>query len=257
INSSTSPNWKQFQKGDFQYPDFAQIQSYGAWVRHIWADDNNQAPSVHWKTNISIPIDMSEYVITSASLEVIVNASVSANVDTPNDDGSWANFAIGDSVTFYSQISDLNYNPPLYTIASNKTKYLGQQNFSQPDILTIDNSPLESVGEIDLITALSSAFDKDPSHSNFTLTLGIDIYSEDNLGGIDTDSFNDLIIKTCNLTFTVKKKIDQSTTLSWNQEGNTLDAVSVQVTDAKFFFKYKVNNTWPSSAPLSEIIFYI
>ncbi|GAG34778.1 unnamed protein product, partial [marine sediment metagenome] len=27
INSSTSPNWKQFQKGDFQYPDFAQIQS--------------------------------------------------------------------------------------------------------------------------------------------------------------------------------------------------------------------------------------
>ncbi|GAH06550.1 unnamed protein product, partial [marine sediment metagenome] len=26
---------------------------------------------------------------------------------------------------------------------------------------------------------------------------------------------------------------------------------------SKFFFKYKVNNTWPSSAPLSEIIFYL
>jgi len=29
------------------------------------------------------------------------------------------------------------------------------------------------------------------------------------------------------------------------------------VTDARFFFKYEINNTWPSSAPLSEIIFYI
>ena len=257
INSPTSPNWMQFQNGDFQYPDFAQIQSYGAWVSHEWADDTNQAPSVHWKTNISVPIDMSDYVITSASLEVIVNASVSSNVDTPNDDGSWDNFAIGDSVTFYSQISGLDYNPPLYTVASNKTKYLGQQNFSQDTILTIDDSPLEPVGEIDLITALNSAFDKDPSHSNFTLTLGIDIYSEDNLPGTDTDTFDDLIIKTCNLTFTVKKKIDQSTTVSWNQVGNTLDSSSVQVTDAKFFFEYKVNNTWPASAPLSEIVFYI
>ena len=257
IDSPTSPNWIQFQNGDFQYPDTAEIRSYGAYVSHIWADDNNQAPSVHWKTNISVPIDMSDYVITSATLEVIVNASVSSNVDTPNDDGSWTNFAIGDSVTYYSQISDLDYNPPVYTVASNKTKYLGQQNSSQSTILTLDDSPLETVAEIDLITALNSAFDKDPSHSNFALTLGIDIYSEDNLPGTDTDTFSDLIIKTCNLTFTVKKKIDQSTTLSWNQEGNMLDSASVQVTDARFFFKYKVNNTWPTSAPLSEIIFYI
>ena len=257
IDSPTSPNWVQFRNGDFQYPDTAEIRPYGAYVSHTWADDTNQAPSVHWKTNISVPLDMSDYIITDAFLEVIVNASVNANVDTPNDDGSWDNFAIGDSVTFYSQISDLDYNPPIYTVASNKTKYLGQQNSTQPTILTIDDNPLESVGEIDLITALNSAFDKDPSHSNLTLTLGIDIYSEDNLPGTDTDTFSDLIIKTCNLTFTVKKKIDQATTLSWNQEGNTLDSATVQVTDAKFFFRYKVNNTWPSSAPLSEIIFYI
>ena len=263
INSSTSPDWVQFRNGDFQYPDTSEIRSYGAYVSHEWADDTNQAPSVHWKTNISIPIDMSDYVITSASLEVIVNASVSANVDTPNDEEDgvtklppdyWQNFAIGDSVTYYAQISDLGYNPPLFTVASNKTKSLGQ---NDPQNLTISDSPLETVGEIDLKTALNSAFDKDPSHSNFTLTLGIDIYSEDNLPSTDWDTFNDLIIKTCNLTFTVKKKIDQFTTLSWNQEGNTLDSGTVQVTDAKFFFKYKINNTWPSSAPLSEIIFSI
>ena len=258
INSSTSTGWKEFRNGDFQFPSiYHEIRSYGCYVSHQWADDTNQAPSVHWKTNISIPIDMSDYIITSASLEVIVNASVSSNVDTPNDTGDWDFFAIGDSVTFYSQISDLDYNPPLFTVASNKTKYLGQQNSTQDTILTIDDGPLEPVGEIDLITALNSAFNKDPSHSNFTLTLGIDIYSEDNFPGVDTDTFDDLIIKTCNLTFTVKKKIDQSTTISWNQEGNTLDSANIQVTDAKFFFKYKINNTWPSSAPLSEIKFYI
>ncbi|GAH40114.1 unnamed protein product, partial [marine sediment metagenome] len=240
INSSTSPDWVQFRNGEFQYPDTSEIRAYGAYVSHEWADDTNQAPSVHWKTNISIPIDMSDYVITSASLEVIVNASVSADVDTPNDqeDGVtrlppayWENFAIGDSVTYYAQISDLGYNPPRYTVASNKTISLGQNN---PQDLTISDSPLESVGEIDLITALNSVFDKDTSHSNFTLTLGIDIYSEDNLPGIDWDNFDDLIIKTCNLTFTVKKKIDQFTKLSWNQKGNTLNSTKVQVTDAKF-----------------------
>lgn len=257
INSSTSPGWEYFNKTGFLPPDTAQIRSYGCYVSHFWNDGPNQFPSAQWKTNVSVDIDMSDYVITSVSLEVIVNASVNANVDTPNDNGSWENFAIGDSVTFYSQISDLEYNSPLYTVASNKTKYLGQQNASVPTILTIPDSPLETVSQIDLITALNSAFEKDPSHSNFTLTLGIDIYSEDNLGSADPDNFDDLIIKTCNLTFTVKKKIDQSTTRSWNQVGNTLDSANIQITDAKFFFKYKVNNTWPSSAPLSEIIFYI
>ena len=257
INSSTSPGWEYFNKTGFLPPDEANMTSYGCYVSHFWNDGPNQFPSAQWRTNVSIPIDMSDYVITSASLEVIVNASVNANVDTPNDDGWWENFAIGDSVTFYSQISDLEYNPPLYTVASNKTKYLGQQNSTQDTILSYEDYPLESVNEIDLITALNSAFEKDPSHSNFTLTLGIDIYSEDNLGSADPDNFDDLYIKMCNLTFTVKKKIDQSTTVSWNQVGNKLDSASVQVTDAKFFFKYIVNNTWPSSAPLSEIIFYI
>jgi len=258
INSSTSPGWEQFNKTGFLLPDEALLTSEGCYVSHFWNDGPNQFPSAQWRTNLSIPIDMSDYIITSASLEVIVNASVDDDVDTPLDDVYWENFAIGDSVTFYSQISDLDYNAPLYTVASNKTKYLGQwhENATYPSILTIDDNPLETVAEIDLITALNSAFEKDPSHSNFTLTLGIDIYSEDNLGSADPDHFDDLFIKTCNLTFTVKKKIDQSTTLSWNQVGNTLDSASV-VTDAKFFFEYRVNNTWPSSAPLSEIIFYL
>jgi len=257
INSSTSPGWEYFNKTGFLPPDTAQIRSYGCYASHFWNDGPNQFPSAQWKTNVSVPIDMSDYVITSASLEVIVNASVNANIDTPNDDGSWQNFAIGDSVTFYSQISDLNYNPPLYTVALNKTKYLGQQNASVPTILTLPDSPLETVNQIDLITALNSAFEKDPSHSNFTLTLGIDIYSEDNLGSADPDNFDYLIIKKCNLTFTVKKKIHQSTTLSWNQIGNQISGDNIQITEANFNFKYKIDKNWPSEAPLSEIRFYI
>ena len=257
INSSTSPGWKRFRNGDYQFPDTDEIRSYGAFVSHEWADDANQAPSVHWKTNVSVPIDMSDYVITSASLEVIANATVNANVDTPNDDGSWTNFAIGDSVKFYTQISDLEYNSPIYTVASNSTKYLGQQNSTQTTILTKEDNPLETVNEIDLIAALNSAFDKDPEHSNFTITAGIDIYSEDNLPGTDTDTFDQLIIKNITLTFTVKKKINEYTKVSWNQIGNKLNGSNFQIVNASFNFKYKVNRTWPSSAPLSELTFYI
>ena len=253
-NSVNSQGWKQFNKAGFLLPDTAEIRTYGCFVYHYWYDDPNQFPSVQWRNNISLPIDMSDYIITSVSLEVIVNATVSSDVDTPNDGAYWENFAIGDSVTFYTQISDLGFNPPKYTVALNKTKYLGQ---NSPPKLTLTDSSLETVNDLDLITALNSAFEKDPDHSNFTLTLGIDIYSEDNLGASDPDTFNELIIKSCNLTFTVKKKIDQSTTLSWNQIGNQLSGSNIQIRDAMFNFNYTIDKNWPIAAPLSEINFYI
>ena len=252
VNSSTSPGWKQVRNGDFQYPTTAEINSEGCKVYHYWYDDTNQAPSVHWKTNLSVPIDISDYVITNASIEITYNASVNADIDTPND--IVENYAIGDSVTFYSQITDLGYNSPIYPIAGNKTKYLGQDS---PSFLSFPDRVLETESELDLITALNSAFDKDPDHSNFTLTLGIDIYSEDNYGSTDNDHFDSLIIRTCNLTFTVKKKIDQSTTLSWNQVGNQINGSNIQITEANFNFKYKVDKSWPFKAPLSEIRFYV
>ncbi|MHA1376154.1 MAG: hypothetical protein ACTSR7_17900 [Promethearchaeota archaeon] len=253
VNSSTSLGWRQFRNGDFQYPTRAEINSTGCNVYHYWHDDTNQAPSVHWKTNLSVPIDMSDYILTNASIEITYNASVNADIDTPNDPTT--NFAIGDSVYFYSQISDLGYNSPIYPVAGNKTKYLGQTVPSS--FLSFSDRTLESESELDLITALNSAFDKDPDHSNFTLTLGIDIYSEDNEPGTDYDHFNSLIIRTCNLTLIVKKKIDQSTTLSWNQIGNQINGTNIQITEANFNYKYKVDKDWPSQAPLSEIRFYI
>ena len=136
-NSVNSQGWRQFNKAGFLLPDTAEIRSYGCFVYHYWYDDPNQFPSVQWRNNISLPIDMSDYIITSVSLEVIVNATVSSDVDTPNDGAYWENFAIGDSVTFYTQISDLGFNPPKYTVALNKTKYLGQ---NSPPKLTSTNA---------------------------------------------------------------------------------------------------------------------
>ena len=265
VNSSTSPGWGIFNNSGYLPPHTAEINADGCFVAHHWDETlggDSQIynyPSIQFKKNVSLDVDISDYVIKSASLEVIFNASVDANIDTPNDNYTGEQdedlFAIGDFATFYVLISDLN-NDQSYTVAYNRTKDLGQYGNGNDPILTIPNSSMYVFSQDDIITALNSVLEKDIDHSNFTITLGIDIYSEDNDNSGDHDDWDSLMIKTCNLTFTYEKKIDPSTTLSWNQKGNTLDA-SVQVTDAKFFFKYKVNNTWPSSAPLSEIIFSI
>ena len=266
VNSSTSLGWGMFNNSGFLPPHIAKINASGCFVAHHWdetAGGDSQIynyPSIQFKKNVSLGVDISDYVIKSASLEVIFNASVDPNIDTPNDNYTGGQdedlYAIGDFATFYVLISDLN-NDFSYTVAYNRTKYLGQYGNGNPSILNITDSPMYVFSEDDIITALNSALEKDLDHSNFTITLGIDIYSEDNDNSGDHDDWDSLMIKTCNLTFSYEKKIDQATKLSWNQEGNTLDSASVQVTDAKFFFKYKINNTWPASAPLSEIKFYI
>lgn len=255
-NSVSSAGWKQFNNSDFMLPDTAELRSYGCFVYHRWQDDENQFPSVHWRKNVSIPLDMSKYEITSLSLEVIFNATVDLGIDTPNDEEpvtgeGWVNYAIGDSVTFYCQISDLGYNSPVYTVASNKTKYLGQ---NDPPLLNYADSLLKNEGDQDLITALNSAFQKDPTYSNFTITLGIDIYCEDNVGGAENDIFNALIIKSCNLTFTCERKIEKFTSISWNQIGSKISGTNIQITKALLNFQYKIDSLWPSSlSPFSEI----
>ncbi|GAG20216.1 unnamed protein product, partial [marine sediment metagenome] len=199
------------------------------------------------------------------SLEVIFNASVDINVDSFNDWDNTTNtayidadkFEIGDSANFYTEFSDINNSYP-FRVANFETREvaLGQGDRGHELVLNISNTELNYVDKQDLIANLNAALEGD--QQNFAITLGLEVYCEDNKAatGGDQDEWKYLIFKSVNLTITYVKKIDQFTTTSWNQVGNTLDA-SAQVTDAKFFFKYKVNNTWPSSAPLSEIKFYI
>ena len=244
--------WEKTQNDIFNYPDTAIITSDGCYVNHDYNEAVNQARnyhSVHWKKNVSIGNDMSKYIINSASLEVIFNATVSINVDVANDNIS-PQFGIGDYATFYVLISDLDFTNP-YRVANNKTSTLGQD--ASPTITTIPDKPIETVDEEDLITALSSSLDKDPDHSNFTITLGIDIYCEDNFG-TDRDTFEDLLIKSFNLTFSYKKTVEKFSSVSWNQEGNTISGDNTHVSDANLKFNYTINQDWPTSlSPFSEI----
>jgi len=257
-NTLYSPGWKQFNNSNFLPPKTALINNSGCYVYHflnekVAGEQIYNYPSVHWKKNISISDDMSKYIITDVSLEVIANASVHDNVDTPNDDYSGSDpdqFAIGDSAIFYTEISDLT-NSYTFRIAENKTTYLGQYRTGYPTILNITDSLLQTKSQDYLISALTSILESD--NHNFTLTLGIDIYCEDNSGPGDEDTWNYLIIKSCNLTITFERKIDQFTSISWNQISNKINS-SYQINQAILNFKYRIDQLWPTSlSPFSEI----
>ena len=255
-------------------PDRYEINSSGCHVSHIWDENANQTrntPSVHWKKTITLPVNFSDYLITSASLDVVFNATVTAkglNPSIPHIGGieclgdftqgnpfpppNITQFGVGDSVTFYVLISDLE-NENVFQIAINKTSDLGQDT---PEINNYTDTPLKTVSKKLLISYLTSVLESD--NFNFTITLGIDIYSEDNEYWGDLDIWDSLIIRSFNLTFSYIKKIDKFTSISWEQAGNQITGDNVQITEGKLGFDYKINQSWPSTlSPNSEIRVFI
>lgn len=271
-NSTTSPNWDIFNNSDFLLPDLAEINTAGCYVYHYLDEGEDGGlgqihnfPSVHFKKDISMPVDMADYIITDASLEVVINGSVNINVDTYNDWNQSGNtpyvdqirFDIGDSANFYAVLSDTNSSYP-FSVGTFETRdiALGQGDLPPFEvILELNNTELNYVDKQDLITALNTALSTD--NQNFTITLGLDIYCEDNRGAGDDDLWNYLIFKACNLTVTYEKKIDYFTSISLNQISKEISGTNVRITNANLNFKYKINDTWPTSAPLSEIRIYI
>ncbi|NVM16781.1 MAG: hypothetical protein HWN80_03635 [Candidatus Lokiarchaeota archaeon] len=254
-NSSSWYGWDIYNNSDYLLPDVAVINSTGCYVYHF-LDENEDGgagqvhnfPSVHFRKNLSLPDDMSDNEITSASLEVFFNATVEDTVDTPGD-SPLPQEAIWDSATFYVEIADLNLSYA-FRVAENKTSDLGQDS---PSILTINDRELTYVSENDLITALNLALEKDTSHSDFTIIMGIDIYCEDN-DFPDYDEWNALIFNSFNLTFSYKRKVDQFSSISWNQIGNTISGPNIHVSDANLKFRYRIDQAWPASlSPFSEI----
>lgn len=263
-NSSTSIGWYKYRNENLQFPQEAVINSSGCYVYHYWdeiefsgANQTKNYPAVHFRKNISMLVNMSDYIITSATLDVLFNATVGSNIDTPLDDYGGSQdedvYAIGDFVTFYVLISDKDFSNP-YVVGYNKTKYLGQFGNGNDPILTVNDSLLHTVDEQDLVRALTAAFEKDPDHSDFIITLGIDIFSEDNDNSGDHDDWEALIIKECNLTFSYERKIEKFTTISWNQIGDSISGRNIRITDASFNFNCKIDELWPSIlSPFSEI----
>jgi len=259
VNSSTWNGWDIYNNSDYLLPDVTEINETGCYVYHYLDESEDGGagqvhnfPSVHFRKNVSLAVDISDYEIISTSLEVFFNASVEATVDTPGD-SPLPQEAIWDSATFYVEIADLNLSYS-FRVAENKTSDLGQDS---PSILTINDRELTYVSENDLITALNLALGKDTSHSSFTIIMGIDIYCEDNAFP-DHDEWNALIFNSFNLTFSYEKKIEQFTSISWNQIGNQLTGADKQLINATLNFNYKIDELWPTSAsPFSEIAIII
>ncbi|KKN33195.1 hypothetical protein LCGC14_0806250 [marine sediment metagenome] len=258
LNLSTWSGWGIYNNSDFLLPDVTEINATGLYVYHYLDESegpNSQGqvhnfPSVHFRKNISLPVDMSDYEIKSASIESMFNASVAPTVDTQGDTVDF--YSIWDSATFYLEISDLNLSYS-FRVAQNKTTNLGQDS---PPVLNITDRALDTLDESDMITALNLALEKDPNHSSFTIILGIDIYCEDNLGsgGGDRDEWYALIFKSLNLTFTYEKKIDQFSSVSWYQIGNIISGLNLQISEAQLTFKVKIGQLWPALlSPFSEM----
>ncbi|MHA2283435.1 MAG: toll/interleukin-1 receptor domain-containing protein [Promethearchaeota archaeon] len=271
--SLTDGNWKAVKNPYIPlFPDTYEINSSGCCVSHYWDELVNASrshPSVHWKKNFTMPVNMSDYVITSASLKVKFNASVTAvgsNPLQPHLDGGIevtgdytegqnppvdTQFEIGDSANFYVLASDVN-NDFSIQIAHNQTKYLGRDNPYTPNIT---DTFMRTIPQEALINLLNIILEKD--HFNFTVTLGIDILCEDNEWNVDSDHWKLLIIKSFDLTLTYQKKMNQLTTVSWVQVGNQLNGDNLQVTNARLNFMYKIDQLWPDTSNNSELRIFI
>jgi hypothetical protein len=261
-------DWHDYNNPEFPIsPDINGSSAAGLYITHQWhesIDQTRNTPSIHWKRNITMPINFSDYIITDAFLEVVYNASVQAldhdggGIEVHGDYTEGQNppadtqFAIGDFATFYVLISDVDNNN-VFQIAINKTTNLGQDS---PEITSHPDTPLDVVPKNLLISYLNSVLDYDNFY--FTITLGIDLYCEDNEYNVDIDNWNMLIMRSFNLTFTYKKKINQLTSISFEQVGNQITGENTRITNALLNFYYKIDTPWPSSlSPNSEIRIFI
>ncbi|MFW9942147.1 MAG: hypothetical protein ACFFFT_14005 [Candidatus Thorarchaeota archaeon] len=229
----------------------------GCEVSHTWDEDVNQThnrPSAQWKRTINMPVDMRDYIITSASLDVVFNATVtvsptSGGIERYVTEAVSSRFSTGDYAKFYVLLSDVDESFPPIQVAYNHTGELGRDT---PSLGSYPDTPMSTIPEDVLIDVLMSVFKNDGF--NFTITLGIDIYCEDNIPGVDIDTFDSLIIRSFNLSFNYKKKIDQFTTISWEQIGDEISGKNTQISHANLTFKYKADRTWPvASSPNSEL----
>jgi hypothetical protein len=249
-------NWEAKKNPEIpMLPDIYEINSSGCYASHQldeMIDATRFYSSIHWKKNFTMPVNMLDYTITSASLKVVYNASVivdphdGGGIDCSGDPGIDM-FAIGDFASFYVLISDLE-NDFSIQLAHYQTRDLGRDD---PYTSNITDTLLNTVPNQALIDLITAVLEKD--HSNFTITLGIDMYCEDNEMGVDRDYWKSLIIKSFNLTLTYKKKMNPLTSASWVQVGNQLRGDNLQITNARLNFMYKIDQLWPETPKNSEI----
>ena len=245
-------NWKVIENADnMSKPDNWDITSEGLWTNHSWDEDENQSAKVQWACNISTPINMSDYEISSVNLEAWVNATVDANIDIPGESSQSATF---DYIRFFILVSDLE-RKKTNEIAYNQTRYLGDDD-APGDTDTMPDTKLTNIPSSRIKDYISEALSYDGF--NFTLTIGVRYWCEDNRAK-DNDTWNDILIKNVSLEISFEKKIDQFTSHSWNQQISDINSLKTNVNDSleidKCYLKYDYNisELWSNFSQNSEI----
>ncbi|MFW9782234.1 MAG: hypothetical protein ACFFFB_08135 [Candidatus Heimdallarchaeota archaeon] len=280
-NISGTPNatdWFPGRESEISIlPDVYGINSYGCYAAHeywessglnLYGVPGNQSrnnPIIHWNRIVAMPFDMNDYIITHAELTALFNGSANLNLETPFEQiEGWDAIpptgyaAEYDHARYYVYVSDLN-KLETYELAYNQTVELGRGYHGRTGrsvtISVLNDTYMKVVEDDELKFYLSRVLSH--NYRNFRITLGIDIYAEDNYASAEIDTWYYLYIKSCNLTFDFEKKIDRSSAISWNQicdKVSDLSEYPVLVQDANLNFKYKVDKAWNTSlSPNSEI----
>lgn len=273
LNTATQSNWLAFNRSELEVvPQRASVPYYGvdddgAWCSHWWWEGETggqpkNTPRMHWKTNVSMPVDMSDYIITDLSFKAIINASVDRNIDVEGDTTARWNpgvasinqFETFDYAQFYVEITTLDVDElNTYRIAFNQTRALGNDTLSLYDI----EGFIGAYEDQAIIDAINNVLAVDPGHNNFTIVLGIYMYCEDNNSGTDRDHWDDMRFKFLNLTFSYEKKIDQFTSGSWAQDLDAVNGSNVRITGANLNFDFKIDKNWTDASQNSQIRIYI
>ncbi|TFF87831.1 MAG: hypothetical protein EU548_09720, partial [Promethearchaeota archaeon] len=240
------------------------IDSEGCWATHEYDESINQTdnfPSIHFERNVNMPHNMTDYVITSANVSAWFNATVSTNLEVDGDTLSTGGYhGVWDWVRFYILISDLD-DINEFQVANYKTDDLGSGNCPRFSIGTpyyMEDTAMIPVNESTLIYYLTTVLSRD--YRNFTVSLGIHIYAEDNYDNYDWDTFRRLLIKNFSLEIGYEKKIKQLSSVSWNQEGDQVENIDNPVIhNATLQIDYKTNLNWTETTGSlnSEIRFFI
>lgn len=273
-NSSTSQNWHNTTNPEIPvYPTYGhKIDQSGCFASHYWAEHAGtttnafQKASVYWEKVITTPYNMSDYIITNASLSVLINATAKAyigcgsgdtwhweGVEVAGDD-SMDRFYEGDYIRFYARLSNLNKDVN-YKVAQYQTTALGQDGPRINGTYDYLNDLVFEANNIDDLIFYLNQVLQNGDFQNFIIILGIDFNCEDNCS-TDLDEFTAAYIKSCNFTISYVKRINQLTSASWKYLGEKINNKGgiVRITDAKLYYDYKIDKLWPTNlSPNSEL----
>ncbi|MFX1278481.1 MAG: hypothetical protein ACFFA3_03640 [Promethearchaeota archaeon] len=265
-NNPLSGEWSRIENTDgVPVPEIDEMRSDGWYVRHRYIDNVlNQSVKAQWQKNFTMDVDMSDYQVTSASLEVWINGTVEdqdadlGGIDRPGDtdvSSGILRMATGDFARYFVIVSDLNHEREFEAVHYQTTE-LGKD--GPPSITELNDTEITPLTEESLIFYLNQAFEK--NSREFALTLGMSIWCEDSVYAMDRDFWNGLWIKNLTLTISYEKIIDQFTSISWKYKGDELSEGSnkIKISEALLSLDCMVNTSWPTSlSPNSEFKFMI